>query len=178
MRFIIDRFVGKGNRLAAWNPSCELPLSSRFSRYNINRFSTHNQAQLSLMGGTKRKDGGGGSTTNLKAAHATTQACHPGAEKKQKVQDSTGTGSIHYMASFQVLASDVEHNSPSLLLNIDKFGKICFNAGEGLQRLVRENKVRLQKLEHYLFTRVHTSTLAGLPGMLLRYYQDPRRSSP
>ncbi len=75
------------------------------------------------------------------------------------------------MAAFsfdaQVLGSDMDHNSASLMLSLDKGGKILFNAGEGLQRLIRENKVRLLKLDNYLFTQVHTRTMAGLPGMLL-----------
>eukprot|EP00955_Chlamydomonas_euryale_P115657 366367-Chlamydomonas_euryale.AAC.7 len=45
----------------------------------------------------------------------------------------------------QVLASDVDHNCASLMLTVDPNKgfktKIMFNAGEGLQRLVRENKV-------------------------------------
>ena len=108
-----DRFV-KGNRLA-WSP-CVLPLSER-------RFSTRTLVLISsqsVMGGTKRKGDGGGSSNQK--AHAATQApCNP--DKKQKVQAQESAGITHYMASFQVLASDVEHNSPSLLLNIDKFGR-------------------------------------------------------
>ena len=46
----------------------------------------------------------------------------------------------------QVLASDVEHNSPSLMLVVDKGGRYMFNAGEGLQRLMREKKVRMNKV--------------------------------
>jgi hypothetical protein len=69
----------------------------------------------------KRK-GDGGSSSNQKATQAHAQAqCNP--DKKQKVQSQESAGITHYMASFQVLASDVEHNSSSLLLNIDKFGR-------------------------------------------------------
>lgn len=45
-----------------------------------------------------------------------------------------------------MLASDVEHNSPSLMLMVDKAGRYMFNAGEGLQRLMREKKVRMNKV--------------------------------
>ena len=46
----------------------------------------------------------------------------------------------------QVLASDVEGHSPSLMLFIDKEGRYLFNAGEGLQRIMRERKLKMQKV--------------------------------
>lgn len=46
----------------------------------------------------------------------------------------------------QVLATDVDHNSPSLMLFLDKEGRMLFNAGEGLQRMFRENKIKMQKV--------------------------------
>jgi hypothetical protein len=46
----------------------------------------------------------------------------------------------------QVLSTDIDHNSPSLLLFLDKEGRLLFNAGEGLQRLFRESKLRMQKV--------------------------------
>lgn len=45
-----------------------------------------------------------------------------------------------------MLATDIDHNSPSLLLFVDKEGRLLFNAGEGLQRMFRENKLRMQKV--------------------------------
>ena len=91
----------------------------------------------------------------------------------------------------QVLASDVDHSSPSLMLVFDKGGRFIFNSGEGLQRLMRESKIKMAKvgqnllhpparplssyapvpvpvtqLEHYFFTRVSTETMSGLPGIM------------
>lgn len=119
------------------------------------------------MGGRKRKGDGVQSISQKAERHETRPHTSQGQEAEKKQKHNESQGPVHYTANFQVLASDVDHNAATLLLNIDKFGRICFNAGEGLQRLVRENKVRLQKLENYMFTRVHTETLAGLPGMLL-----------
>lgn len=47
---------------------------------------------------------------------------------------------------WQVLATDVDHSGPSLMLFNDKEGRILFNAGEGLQRLFRESKTKMQKV--------------------------------
>ena len=54
------------------------------------------------------------------------------------------------MHSAQVLATDVDHSSPSLLLFLDKEGRMLFNAGEGLQRMFRENKTKMQKVSAQL----------------------------
>ena len=43
------------------------------------------------------------------------------------------------------MGSDVDHNSPSLLLVFDK-ARFMFNAGEGLQRLMREKKIKMSKV--------------------------------
>jgi hypothetical protein len=48
----------------------------------------------------------------------------------------------HYLCNVQVLAGDVDSTGPSLLLTLDKWGRLLFNAGEGIQRLIRENKLR------------------------------------
>lgn len=48
--------------------------------------------------------------------------------------------------ALQVLATDIDHNSPSLLLFLGREGRMLFNAGEGLQRLFRESKVKMQKV--------------------------------
>ena len=39
----------------------------------------------------------------------------------------------------------MDHNSPSLLLVFDK-ARFIFNAGEGLQRLMREKKIKMTKV--------------------------------
>ena len=44
-----------------------------------------------------------------------------------------------------MLGSDVDHISPSLLLVFDK-ARFMFNAGEGLQRLMREKKIKMSKV--------------------------------
>ena len=55
-------------------------------------------------------------------------------------------GLEHYTAYMQVLATDIDHSSPSLLLFLDKEGRMLFNAGEGMQRMFRENRLRMQKV--------------------------------
>ena len=52
------------------------------------------------------------------------------------------------MRHAQVLATDMDHISPSLMLFLDKEGRMLFNAGEGLQRMFRENKIKMQKVWH------------------------------
>ena len=42
------------------------------------------------------------------------------------------------------------------MLVLDKGGRFLFNAGEGLQRLIREKKVRMTKVR--MFSRVGTET--------------------
>ena len=40
----------------------------------------------------------------------------------------------------------MDHNGVSLILVFDKGGRFMFNAGEGLQRLMRENRVKMSKV--------------------------------
>jgi hypothetical protein len=65
-----------------------------------------------------------------------------------------------------VLQTDSHHVSPSVLLFFDH-ERYLFNVGEGLQRHLTSHKISMNKIEHVLATRVCTSTLSGLPGMLL-----------
>jgi ribonuclease BN (tRNA processing enzyme) len=64
----------------------------------------------------------------------------------------------------QVLNVDNATASPSVLLFFDQGERYLFNAGEGLQRHMREYKVRYSKVEQMMFTRVALDTMAGLPG--------------
>ncbi|CAI5481477.1 unnamed protein product [Closterium sp. Yama58-4] len=45
--------------------------------------------------------------------------------------------------------------------------RLVFNAGEGLQRLCIEHRIRLSKVDKIFLSRVCTETAGGLPGMLL-----------
>ena len=45
----------------------------------------------------------------------------------------------------QVLATDIAHSSPSVMLFFDK-QRYLFNAGEGIQRLFREHRLKIQKV--------------------------------
>ncbi len=65
-----------------------------------------------------------------------------------------------------MLQTDSHHVSPSVLLFFDH-ERYLFNVGEGLQRHLTSHKISMNKIEHVLATRVCTSTLSGLPGMLL-----------
>ena len=48
----------------------------------------------------------------------------------------------------QILSSDVDHSGPSVLLFVDMKdgGRFLFIAGEGLQRMFREYKLRISKV--------------------------------
>jgi ribonuclease BN (tRNA processing enzyme) len=45
--------------------------------------------------------------------------------------------------------------------------RYLFNCGEGLQRHMTNHRIGMTKIDHILATRVCTSTMSGLPGMLL-----------
>lgn len=45
----------------------------------------------------------------------------------------------------QVVATDIDHNSPSVFVVFDK-ERYLFNAGEGVQRQFRENKIKIAKV--------------------------------
>jgi len=53
------------------------------------------------------------------------------------------------------------------LVLVSESEKFIFNAGEGLQRMCMEHKVKLGKLTNILLTRLSPDTFGGLPGMLL-----------
>ncbi len=55
----------------------------------------------------------------------------------------------------QVLPTDVDHNAASLQLFTDVGGRLLFNAGEGLQRMFRENKLRIGKVRPGLPVAMH-----------------------
>ncbi|EFJ44962.1 hypothetical protein VOLCADRAFT_118548, partial [Volvox carteri f. nagariensis] len=65
-----------------------------------------------------------------------------------------------------VLALDINHTSPSVLLFFNN-ERYLFNAGEGIQRLFREHKIKISQINAYFITRITTETLGGLPGMAL-----------
>jgi hypothetical protein len=46
----------------------------------------------------------------------------------------------------QFLVGDVGHNSSSVMLFVDRWGRLMFNAGEGVQRLIRGNRVRTKQV--------------------------------
>ncbi|KAG2496087.1 hypothetical protein HYH03_005690 [Edaphochlamys debaryana] len=75
-------------------------------------------------------------------------------------------GMQHYTGFLQVLPLDIDHTSPSILLFFDK-ERYLFNAGEGIQRLFREHKLKIKQVNAYFITRISTETLGGLPGMAL-----------
>jgi hypothetical protein len=49
----------------------------------------------------------------------------------------------------------VDHNAASLQLFTDVGGRLLFNAGEGLQRMFRENKLRIGKVRPGLPVAMH-----------------------
>ncbi|GJP61999.1 hypothetical protein CLOP_g19109 [Closterium sp. NIES-67] len=71
-------------------------------------------------------------------------------------------------AYVQVLGTgmDTGDTSPCVLLFFERL-RLVFNAGEGLQRLCIEHKIRLAKIDKIFLSRVCTETAGGLPGMLL-----------
>eukprot|EP00981_Chlorochromonas_danica_P003644 scaffold681_cov173-Ochromonas_danica.AAC.7 len=73
------------------------------------------------------------------------------------------------MTSLQVISVDCESHSPIIAL-ITENGRAIFDAGEGVQRLVVEHKVRLGKLSHVFLTSHEQTSLGGLPGMWLTSY--------
>jgi hypothetical protein len=62
---------------------------------------------------------------------------------RHHVQQTTSTPAS--VAPAQVLALDVDHTSPSLLLFLDK-ERYLFNAGEGIQRLFREHRKKITEV--------------------------------
>ncbi|KXZ55190.1 hypothetical protein GPECTOR_3g335 [Gonium pectorale] len=90
----------------------------------------------------------------------------PQRQPQQQRSEQRAGGMQHYSSFLQVLAVDIDHTSPSVLLFFDK-ERYLFNAGEGIQRLFREHKIKIKQVTAYFVTRVSTETLGGLPGMAL-----------
>ena len=85
-------------------------------------------------------------------------------EKNDRLIRTRGPNTRHHKPQTQVLNVDNATASPSVLLFFDQGERYLFNAGEGLQRHMRECKVRYSKVEQMMFTRVALDTMAGLPG--------------
>ncbi|GLC37922.1 hypothetical protein PLESTF_000610300 [Pleodorina starrii] len=94
------------------------------------------------------------------------QQQQPQQQQQQRAERSAAGGMRHYSSYLQVLSVDVDHTSPSVLLFFNN-ERYLFNAGEGIQRLFREHKIKITQIDQYFITRVSTETLGGLPGMAL-----------
>ncbi|ETV88656.1 hypothetical protein, variant 1 [Aphanomyces astaci] len=66
----------------------------------------------------------------------------------------------------QVLSVASTEMSPAIIVT-EESQRYLFNAGEGLQRLCMEHRVRLAKLHHVCLTELTSSTVGGLPGLIL-----------
>ncbi|OQR99344.1 hypothetical protein ACHHYP_20309 [Achlya hypogyna] len=66
----------------------------------------------------------------------------------------------------QVISVGSVETSPSVVVTGEN-QRYLFNAGEGLQRLCMEHRVRLGKLQTVLLTELSSETLGGLPGLVL-----------
>ncbi|PNH04248.1 hypothetical protein TSOC_009630 [Tetrabaena socialis] len=64
-------------------------------------------------------------------------------QQQQRYERPAG-GMQHYSSFLQVLPLDIDHTSPSVLLFFDK-ERYLFNAGEGIQRLFREHKLKIKQ---------------------------------
>ena len=68
--------------------------------------------------------------------------------------------------TISVLSIDNAFHSPSVVVTTE-FSRFLFDAGEGIQRLVMEHKVRVGKVRAVCATSSHIRCLGGLTGMLL-----------
>jgi ribonuclease Z len=59
---------------------------------------------------------------------------------------------------------DLTSSPPSLFLFSSFIPRFLFDAGEGVQRLCIEHRVRLSKMEGVFLTWLSQETVAGLPG--------------
>ncbi|KAF0711810.1 Aste57867_5068 [Aphanomyces stellatus] len=66
----------------------------------------------------------------------------------------------------QVLSVASTEMYPSVIVT-GETQRYLFNAGEGLQRLCMEHRVRLGKMHHVCLTELNSSTTGGLPGLIL-----------
>ena len=65
----------------------------------------------------------------------------------------------------QILGTTTGDSTPSVFVMLNKT-RYLFNVGDGTQRFCGEHRIKLSKLKRVLLTRLCTSTLGGLPGML------------
>ncbi len=56
--------------------------------------------------------------------------------------------------------------SPSVFVHFDS-GRYLFNCSEGFQRMISENKIKVQKLKSVFLTRLDWEVSGGVPGLLL-----------
>ena len=56
--------------------------------------------------------------------------------------------------------------SPAFMLSTENY-RYLFNAGDGIQRLAMEHKIKLAKLQCIGLTQVNADTIGGLPGLIL-----------
>ncbi|GIL91146.1 hypothetical protein Vretifemale_18806, partial [Volvox reticuliferus] len=134
--------------------SCRPGLHSSFLRVATEQRMGKVKAQTQVQPQTKQ-DG----KCNQKQSQVQPQA------QQQRKERSAG-GMRHYSSYLQVLALDIDHTSPSVLLFFNN-ERYLFNAGEGIQRLFREHKIKISQINSYFITRVSTETLGGMPGMAL-----------
>ncbi|GLI60588.1 hypothetical protein VaNZ11_002748 [Volvox africanus] len=134
--------------------SCRPCLHSSFLRVATEQRMGKVKAQTQVTPQTKQD---GKRNQNQSQAQPQTQ--------QQRNERSAG-GMRHYSSYLQVLALDIDHTSPSVLLFFNS-ERYLFNAGEGIQRLFREHKIKISQINSYFITRVSTETLGGMPGMAL-----------
>jgi ribonuclease Z len=77
--------------------------------------------------------------------------------------------------SCSVLAVDSNQSTRSLLISTEN-ENILFDAGEGIQRLCVEHKVKLSKLAKVFFTSITPDLVGGLPGLCLSTAESGRSS--
>jgi ribonuclease Z len=69
-------------------------------------------------------------------------------------------------AGIQIISPPTSKSHSSFLISFDS-GSYLFNVGEGTQRIVQQNKVKLGKLRSIFLNRMEWDYLGGLPGMIL-----------
>jgi ribonuclease Z len=69
-------------------------------------------------------------------------------------------------AGIQIISPPTKKSHSSFLISFDS-GSYLFNVGEGTQRIIQQNKVKLGKLRSIFLNRMEWDYLGGLPGMIL-----------
>lgn len=69
-------------------------------------------------------------------------------------------------ATLQIISVDCESH-PAIVALITENARALFDAGEGVQRLVVEHKLRVGKMTNIFLTSHMQCSLGGLPGSLL-----------